>query len=39
MYQMILHLQKLPLGSGGDIFLLEELLEPFPGHALPHWID
>jgi hypothetical protein len=36
---MILLLQKLPLVSGGDIFLQEELLELFPGPALPPLID
>jgi hypothetical protein len=39
MYQMILRLQRLPLVNGGDIFLRVELLELFPGPALPHWID
>ena len=39
MYQMTLHPLRLPLVSGGDIFLQEELLELFQGPALPHWID
>lgn len=39
MYQMTLRLQRLPLVSGGDICLQEELLELSQEPAPPHWTD